>query len=117
MCREEFPDDIQDIHCPICGEEMIYNSTPNISISEYNETIIKNYTQYDEDNNIIEHKNTNGNTLNYEYDKNNNLIEYIDFNGLEYGLRYKHNKQGMLLQIKENNKIILTIPNKMIEEN
>jgi len=96
--------------------------------------------KYDKNNNIVEYKDCNGYTYNYKYDRNNTLIErkssdgdieYIsnhkhnkNNNGIEYKssdgdmekLECKHNNQGMLLQIKKDNKIILSIPNKMIKK-
>jgi len=72
--------------------------------------------KYDENNNMIEYKDSKGFIETLKYDKNNNITKYRSSNGINYNLECKFNKQGMLLQIKKNNKIILSIPDKMIEE-
>ena len=69
-----------------------------IPLSDFKKEL-KNY-EYDENNNLIHCKNSNGIEEWKEYDKNNNLIHFKDSNGIEYWNEY--DKNNNLIHYKDS---------------
>ena len=62
----------------------------------------KEFKEYDKNNNIIHHKNSDGYEYWKEFDKNNNIIHHKDSDGYEYWKEYdKNNNEIKTLKLSK----------------